>query len=294
MRMSPECVPCLIRRVLFETVEVDPSKAVETVKYASAELGRLFGDDVCSAVVATEVHRGVYELLGDDDPYRELKAKSNEVALELYPAAERLVARSRDKLKASFLCAVVGNVLDFGIGTGFDHPGTLKKEFKNLLSEGLGHDDTPKIRKMLKKGAKVAYLLDNCGEVVFDRLALRQLKALGVRVTLVVKEEPILTDVTMRDIDGLGLEGLVDRIVEAPGFAVGIDLPSMEGEFGDLLRQQDLVIAKGMANFESLSETDLAPIAFLLRTKCNPVADNIGLKKDINAVKLFERGCKRR
>lgn len=292
--MSPECVPCLIRRVLFETVEVDPSKAVETVKYASAELGRLFGDDVCSAVVATEVHKGVYELLGDDDPYRELKAKSNEVALELYPAAERLVARSQDKLKASFLCAVVGNVLDFGIGTGFDHPGTLKKEFKNLLSEGLGHDDTPKIRKMLKKGAKVAYLLDNCGEVVFDRLALRQLKALGVRVTLVVKEEPILTDVTMKDIDGLGLEGLVDRIVEAPGFAVGIDLPSMEGEFGDLLRQQDLVIAKGMANFESLSETDLAPIAFLLRTKCNPVADNIGLKKDINAVKLFVRGCGRR
>ncbi len=291
MRMSPECVPCLVRRVLFETMEVDPAKSVDTVKYASAALGRLFGPDVCSAVVATEVHRGVYDLLGDDDPYKELKAKSNEVALELYPAAERFVARSRDKLRASFLCAVVGNVLDFGIGTGFDHPVTLKKEFRNLLDEGLGHDDTPKLRKLLRKGAKVAYLLDNCGEVVFDRLALKQLRTLGVHVTLVVKEDPILTDVTMKDIAGLGIEKLVDRVVEAPGFAVGIDLASMEGEFGRLLRGHDLVIAKGMANFESLSETDLAPIAFLLRTKCAPVADNIGLKKDINAVKLFERGC---
>lgn len=291
--MSPECVPCLVRRVLFETMEVDPAKSAETVKYASAALGRLFGPDVCSAVVATEVHRGVYDLLGDDDPYKELKAKSNEVALELYPAAERFVARSRDKLRASFICAVVGNVLDFGIGAGFDHPGALKKEFRNLLDEGLGHDDTPRLRKLLKKGAKVAYLVDNCGEIVFDRLALNQLKTLGVRVTLVVKGEPILTDVTMKDIDGLGIEELVDRIVEAPGFAVGIDLASIDGDFGEFLRGHDLILAKGMANFESLSETVLAPIAFLLRTKCAPVANNIGLKKDINAVKLFEDGCHR-
>ena len=288
--MGPECVPCLIRRVLFETMEVDPSKSVETVKYASAELGRLFGPDVCSAVVATQVHRGVYDILGDDDPYKGLKAKSNEVALELYPAAERFVSKARDKLRASFLCAVVGNVLDFGIGTGFDHPESLRKEFRNLLGEGLGHDDTPGIRKLLEGGADVAYLLDNCGEVVFDRLALKQLKRLGARVTLVLKEEPILTDVTMRDIGGLGLEGLVDEIVEAPGFAVGVDLGSMEGEFGDMLRGKDLVIAKGMANFESLSETDLAPIAYLLRTKCAPVAQNIGLPKDINAVRLLKKG----
>ncbi|HIJ17766.1 MAG TPA: DUF89 family protein [Thermoplasmata archaeon] len=294
MRMSPECVPCLIRRVLFETMEVDPSKSVETVKYASAALGRLFGDDVCSATVATEVHKGVYDRLGDGDPYKELKAKSNEVALELYPSAERLVARSTDKLKTSFLCAVVGNVMDFGIGTGFDHPASLKKEFKNLLDEGLGHDDTPKVRKLLKKGADVAYLVDNCGEIVFDRLVLKELKKLGARVTLVLKEEPILTDVTKMDIDGLGLEKLVDEIVEAPGFAVGIDLPSMDGDFGDMLREKDLVIAKGMANFESLSETDLAPIAYLLRTKCAPVAHNIGLKKDINAVKLLQRGRRTR
>jgi len=290
MKMSPECVPCLIRRVLFETAEVDPSRSVETVKFASVALGRLFEEDVCSAVVATEVHRGVYRMLGDDDPYQKLKAKSNEVALELYPSAERFVSRSKDKLKASFLCAVVGNVLDFGIGTGFDHPAKLKKEFKNLLDEGLGHDDTPKVRKLLKKDAKVAYLLDNCGEVVFDRLVLRQLKSMGVRVTLVVKEEPILTDATMKDIRGLGFEGLVERIVESPGFAVGVDLPSMDGGFGDMLRDQDLVIAKGMANFESLSETDLAPVAYLLRTKCAPVADSMGLEKDINAVKLFQSG----
>lgn len=289
MRMTPECVPCLVRRVLFEAEECDSGKAHEAVRVACGMLGDLFGEDVCSAGVASKVHRAVYDVLGTDDPYSDLKAKGNQVALELYPTAERFVARSKDRLRASFLCAVVGNVLDFGIGTGFDHPSTLRKEFTNLLSEGLGHDDTPKVRKLLSRADSVVYLVDNCGEVVFDRLALKQIKRFDVDITLAVKGEPILSDATMTDIEGLGFDRLVDRVVETPGFAVGVDIDSLHGEFGKMLRDADLVIAKGMGNFEALSETDIAPVAYMLRTKCRPVADAMGLPKDINAVKLFTR-----
>jgi uncharacterized protein with ATP-grasp and redox domains len=288
--MSPECIPCLIRRVLFEAEEVDADKAVEAVRNASEMLGELFGENVCSATVATKVHRETYKILGSKDPYKALKRKSNEVALELYPAAERYVKASKDPLRASFLCAVIGNVLDFGIGTGYDHPSKLRKEFNNLMAEGLGHDDSSKMKKLLKKADKVVYLSDNCGEIVLDRLALKELGGYGIDLTLAVKEKPILTDATKRDIAGLGIEKIVDHIVEVPGFAVGIDLAELEGSFGRLLRKADLIVAKGMANFESLSETDIMPIAYLLRTKCDPVADAMGLPKDINAVKLFERG----
>ena len=292
--MSPECVPCLIRRVLFETEEVAPSKSVAAVKNAAAMLGELFGDDVCSATVATQVHKETYRILRTRDPYKALKRKSNEVGLELYPIAERFVRSSKNRLRDAFLCAVVGNVLDFGIGTGYDHPSKLKKEFGNLLAEGLGHDDTPRIKKLLKKADKVVYLADNCGEIVLDKLALKELKKFDIKLILAVKEEAILTDATRADIKGLGLEDIVDEIVESPGFAVGVNLDSLDGPFGRLLEDADLIIAKGMANFESLSETDLAPIAYLLRTKCRPVAESIGLKLDINAVKLFERGHRAR
>ena len=264
--------------------------ATATVKDATAALGRLFDEDVCSASVATKVHSRIYRLLKNDDPYEDLKKKSNEIALELYPLAERFVASSRNRLKAAFLCSVVGNVLDFGIGTGFDHPIMLKKEFRSLLDEGLGYDDTPKIRRLLGRGKNVAYLTDNCGEVVFDRLVLKELQRLGVETTLIVKEKPILTDATLKDIDGLGMESLVADVKEAPGFAVGIDIRALNGSFGKMLREHDLVIAKGMANYEAISETDIRPIAYLLRTKCRPVAESMGLAKDINAVKLFERG----
>jgi len=291
--MTPECVPCLILRVLFEAEEVDDSVGVRAVKNASEMLGELFGEDVCSATVATQVHRETYKLLGTKDPYSALKRKSNDVALEIYPSAEKFVRSSEDPLKAAFLCSIVGNVLDFGIGAGYDDPARLKKEFKNLLNEGLGHDDTPRIKALLKKSERVVYLGDNCGEIVLDRLALRELKRFDIDLTLVIKEEPILADATKKDISTLGMERIVDRIVEAPGFAVGIDLDSLNGKFGKTMRNADLIIAKGMANFESISETDLAPVAYLLRTKCSPVANAMGLKKDINAVKLFGRRYRR-
>jgi uncharacterized protein with ATP-grasp and redox domains len=291
--MTPECVSCLIRRVLFEAEEVDDSSGVRAVKKASQMLGELFGEDVCSATVATQVHRETYKLLGTKDPYSVLKKKSNDVALDIYPFAEKFVRSSKDPLRAAFLCSIVGNVLDFGIGAGYDDPARLKKEFKNLLKEGLGHDDTPRIKTLLKKSENVVYLGDNCGEIVLDRLALEELKKFDIDLTLVIKEEPILADATKKDISALGIECIVDRIVEAPGFAVGIDLDSLNGKFGKTMRKADLIIAKGMANFESISETDLAPVAYLLRTKCSPVANAMGLKKDINAAKLFSRRYRR-
>ena len=291
MEMRPRCVPCLIGRVLFETEEIDSSKGTDTIKAATKILGDGFGPGVCSATLATAVHEEVYRILGTTDPYHELKRRSNEIALGLYGRAEAFVESSDDRLRAAFLCAIVGNVLDFGIGTGYDSPEKLEGEFQSLLDDGLGHDDTDAIRALVKSGGDVMYLVDNCGEVVFDRLALKELKKLGAKVTFVVKGEAILTDATMDDIEGLGIEDIVDRISETPGFAVGMNVSELRsGEFGKRLREADLVIAKGMANYEALSETDIGPVAYLLRTKCDPVADSLGLAKDINAAKLLMEG----
>lgn len=290
MEMRPQCVPCLIGRVVFETEEVDRSKSVETTKAATRILGERFGPGACSATVATGVHEETYRILGTDDPYKDLKRRSNDIALELYPEAEAFVEAADDRLKAAFLCSVVGNVLDFGIGTAFDSPEKLREEFGHLLEEGFGHDDLPRIRRLLEHGSEVVYLADNCGEVVLDRLALKEIKRLGVKVTFVVKGRPILTDATLADIDGLGIDEMVDEIIETPGFAVGIDVAELNSGFGERLRSCDLIIAKGMANYESLSETDIGPVAYLLRTKCDPIADSLGLKKDINAAKLLLEG----
>ena len=55
------------------------------------------------------------------------------------------------------------------------------------------------------------------------------------------------------------------------------------------LDQADLIICKGMANYETFSETDHHPVAYLLRTKCTAIANSMELPLNINAVKLYRK-----
>ncbi len=288
MKVHPECAQCLLRRILYETElgGATMEQQYAAMKLAIDALHKDFSPDICSAEIATGVHKGVYELLGKD-PYADAKAKSNEIALQLLPKARKMVENSDDPFRTAVLCSIIGNVLDFGIRNDFANADVLLDKFDSLCEQGLGHDDTADMKAMLGPGKKVAYLTDNCGEIVFDRLLLERLRAMGVEITLIVRGEAILTDATMEDVEELGMRQLVDRVMTTERFAVGIPFWDMPEELDEALRSADLIIAKGMANYETLTETDYGPVAYLLRTKCRPVASSMGLKKDINAAKLY-------
>ncbi len=288
MRIHPECVPCLLARVRFESELSAPERAVDALLAAAAEIGNSCPNDV-SAQVATRAHRAAYEALGTRDPYKEQKRLSNHVALKLLPRARDIYRKSarEERLRVATLLSIVGNVLDFGIAGGLDDPGKLEDAFEDLVAQGLGRDDTDDLGGMLGPGVRVAYLTDNCGEVVFDQLLIGELKGRGCVVDLVVKGDPILTDATREDVKELGMDRLVDRVLDTGPLAVGVDLDTVPDETRRAIQEADLVISKGMANLESLSDTDIRPIAYLLRTKCDPVAGTVGEAKDINVAKLY-------
>ncbi|TET89565.1 MAG: DUF89 family protein, partial [Methanomassiliicoccales archaeon] len=101
MKITPECFPCLLRRSLYETNLVNPELGYEAMKTAADVLLCEFGENSNSAEVATKVHRAVYDLLGTDDPYKDIKKRCNDIALKLYPRAEELVRGSEDPFKAA-------------------------------------------------------------------------------------------------------------------------------------------------------------------------------------------------
>lgn len=255
---------------------------------AAAEIGNSCPNDV-SAEVATRAHRAAYEALGTDDPYAEQKRLSNEVALKLLPRARELyrTCAPEDRLRTATLLSIVGNVLDFGIEGGLADPGMMEDAFGDLVAQGLGRDDTDRMADLLVPGTRVAYLTDNCGEIVFDQILLEELRGRGCSVTLVVKGDPILTDATREDVEELELESMVDRVVDTGPLAVGVDLTTVPVGTRRTIEDADMVISKGMANLESLSDSDIRPIAYLLRTKCDPVAGTVGEAKDINVAVLF-------
>jgi damage-control phosphatase, subfamily I len=245
-------------------------------------------EGMSSVEFATNIHKCAYDVIGEKDPYSGLKNRSNEIALALFPDAERFVARSKDPVRAAMLVSIIGNVLDFGIEGSISSPESLKREFKGLLAEKLDCDDSKKVEKLIRDSDEIFFLVDNCGEIVFDRILLKKIGEMGKRIVLVIKGEPILTDVTMPDLKGLGLEELVDEIVETEGVAVGLNLwtKGVNTSLKSRLKKADLIISKGMANFEALSEYRWKAVAYLLRSKCETVSNELGVGKDISVIKL--------
>ncbi|KAF5052505.1 hypothetical protein DSECCO2_408110 [anaerobic digester metagenome] len=289
MDFSAECAPCLLRRILFQTRLVDPSREEEVMSSCLRLVAEGWEPGVNSAALATKVHRRCYDILGVEDPYAALKAESNRVALSLLPRAEELVAGSADRLKTACLVAIAGNVMDFGIG-GYERPEELRHLFDELVSEEPEPNDVERLRTLLKNAKEVVYLFDNCGEIVLDLPLLRELKGMGIRVTGVVKGEPIISDATWEDLSISGADKVIDEGMTTGVFAVGLDLDRAPEQLREAIGRADLVIAKGMANFEVLSGTEIRPIVHLLRSKCRPVAKAIGARKDRNVIRVFGRG----
>ena len=295
MKLSAECVPCLLRRAVYEVELCAPGRAMEALRECSSVIAEKASDSISSAEFASAIHQCAYSTIGKDDPYSDLKKRSNEVALSLLPVAERFVERSKNHLIVAMRVSIIGNLLDFGIEGSIGSPEALKKAFKELMTEPLGSDDSEEIERMIKKSKEIVFLADNCGEIVFDKILLREIKKLGGgRIVLVIKGKPILTDVTKKDMRGLGIEKYVDEILETEDVAVGINLwtRGKNSKIVSRLRRADLIISKGMANFEALSENDWKAIAYLLRVKCDTVARAIDAPVGTNVIKLV-RGRKK-
>ena len=286
MKLTPDCVPCLMKRVLFQARLLENGCESEAVGAALRAYAKEYAVGRNSAEVATEVHRSAYEVMGAD-PYIKIKLDADRIAEEYLDQVMGYVDSAEDRFSAAVRVAVIGNIMDFGVS--LSSPEEFRAVFKKLLDQGIGSDDTARMKELLTDSKSVLYFFDNCGESQFDKLLIREIQRMGVRVVGVVRGERILNDVTMEDAERIGLDKILDRTVSTGTFAVGAVLSKAKDDLKEELDRADMMICKGMANSESLSDQDAGmPKVFILRTKCGPVARSLGVPENINVVRVAE------
>lgn len=285
MKLYPICAHCLLSRVYFEA---ELSTGDETLRHKAVEAGleelnNRFRQGASAASVSTAVHRRVYGILDNPDPYAEKKRTSNEAALAVLPAARRFAG---DSFRRAVIASIIGNSFDFGV-LGHDvRENEFPDVFGKLSSEGLRIDDTGAMEGLL---GDVVYIADNCGEIVFDTLLIGKIKSLGGRVTLVVRGAPMLNDATVEDVRMLGIDRMVESVMTTGSNAVGLCIEEAPRDLIGKMEAASLIISKGMANYETLSEHSFNNIAYLLRAKCDAVAKDIGVKKGDMVAMLVRR-----
>jgi uncharacterized protein with ATP-grasp and redox domains len=279
MKISPVCPACLLNRVYMESrmVTDDEEKIFKAVGESLKILTERYPLKEINAVIATELHRKVYEILGVEDPYREVKEKANNVALRFLPTIKDFVKKQSDTFKAAAIVSIIGNTFDYGVmgHNVADAEDAFMEYFKQQYSKGLAIDHMNEIKELCR--GYVVYLTDNAGEIVLDTIFMEEIKKLSERLTVVVRGKPILSDATLEDAKLAKIDEIADEILTNGKGAIGIIEEELPPETLERLENADIIIAKGMANYECLSEGRFKPIAFLLTAKCEPVAKTIGV-----------------
>ncbi|WOF15819.1 DUF89 family protein [Methanoplanus sp. FWC-SCC4] len=279
MQITKRCFDCLISRIEYECRLVcdDNDQISKIVDTCCVKLTESVSEKSPSPEISSRIHRLACEMMGENDPYYDIKNKSNIEALSVLAGVDDMLVSFSDCCLAS----VIGNTLDYGSN---EHKVTdnFVDFFNTEFKKGFTVDDTDKIMNLCQR---VVYLCDNCGEIVFDKKLIEFLKKSGSYVSVVVKGSPIINDATLIDSIELGMDKIADRVYESTSgiSEVGINLNLISEELQKEIDNATIIISKGMANYESLSEykksRDLPPVAYLMMVKCEPIAEDIKIPK---------------
>jgi hypothetical protein len=217
--------------------------------------------------LAYQIHRLVREQTGAEDPYGDAKQASTERALALYPELKQIVSQADDPLDAALRISIAGNIIDLGHSLTYD----LKSTLDRVLTQPFALDRREALRARASSARRILYLADNAGETVFDRVLI---ETLNVPVTYAVKGGPVLNDATRSDALEAGIAPVAE-IVETGSDAPGTILSQCSDDFRRRFEEAELILAKGQANYETLSDRG-ARVFFLLQIKCAIIGEDIG------------------
>ncbi|KJR41642.1 Uncharacterized conserved protein UCP006593 [Candidatus Magnetoovum chiemensis] len=223
------------------------------------------------AYAMTFIYRKIKKL-AKTDPYKDLKQKYNKEALKLYPELKEKALSSNWQLQTAARLAIAGNIIDFGIFTNIDIAATVERALRKTIEA----DDIEALAKDLDNTDKILYLLDNAGEIVFDKILIEVLsKEMNKKVTAVVRGAPVINDATLSDAKDIGLLDIC-TVIDNGTDAVGTELALCSKEFIAEFQNHDLIISKGQANFETLTGLNKKNIYFLFQAKCSVIAKHLG------------------
>jgi uncharacterized protein with ATP-grasp and redox domains len=275
LQIWPPCRDCILGMIRdsFSMMESpDAALMQQVMSSAGGILTEAFERGWSSPVAANKILRQVRRHSGVTDPYASFKKRELRLARKIYSEVEAFAGRD---LRSRIVLSVLGNSLDF-----FTNPDEALLSLPDVLDKGITfyHDDIHRLEQfLLKKPKHVLFFTDNSGEVFFDIPFFHFISNQAEQAILVVKGGPSLNDLTRIEINNEQLESHFSNIADTGTEGVGIDWDLTSTAFRDLVRNADLIISKGMANFETVYPKILsAHVFFLLKSKCSPMQEYLG------------------
>jgi len=275
MQINDRCLPCLV------------NQAVRVAEMTGVQDRHGLYRKFFACLAKTDFTRSNPELLGEffgivkehlgaEDPYREMKLHYDRMFLELLPVFEKRIEAAEDPFAEAVKYAAVGNVIDFSPIHGITEEQVMAA-FERLNERPLVPDDSASLLRDVRRAKRILYIGDNCGEIALDKLLVRRMRAENPEAEIFfgVRGEPIVNDALEEDALLVGMDEEA-RIVSNGDRSQGTVLRRVSDEFRAVYEAADVIVSKGQANFESLSE-EKGDIYFLMMVKCGVIAGYTGV-----------------
>ena len=251
--MNSACRECMLNKHLNNYPADAPKELVREYQEALVELTQQSGAVPTGPEVFHQVKETRKRLFGEGEmDYTQIKRHFNDLMLGLEEELEHRVLASENPLKSAVQYAMMGNFIDFAALDKVEESKLM--ELIDRAPDIIVDEDTlEQLREQSAKAHTLSLITDNCGEIVMDKILLRQLKRLNphLAITVIVRGEPVANDATMEDAQQVGLTEL-GRCMGNGTATDGTVLRILSREAREAIVKADMVIAKGQANYETL------------------------------------------
>ncbi len=277
MRLHDKCLPCVVNQVIKVANITGVNTKEELLREVFTYLSKMNFDETTPEIIG-EIFDMIKRHTNNPDPYKETRNYYNTMFMELLPEFERKIEQAENSFMLAIRYAIVGNIIDFN-----PIHNTLLEDiydcFEKMEQLELAIDDSHALMKDISNAGTLLYLGDNCGEICMDKILLKKIKELNPNVKLQfgVRGKPVVNDSISEDAYSVGIDEYAEVVDNGDG-SLGTVLNRTSPAFQEVYTKADVIIAKGQANYECLSEEN-KNIYFLLMTKCDVIAKDIGVEE---------------
>jgi len=295
LKLKSRCIACEIEGA-YEQVEMsteDENVKLEALRSVLDKIYSKSSKNIPPAELGTERNKVIREVTSNPDPYSDVKKKMSENARKLKPVAEEYISKGvggGDRLKRAIKVAAIGNSFDFSVSEHILDFESIEEQFRKNLNQALAVDDTDLAISRLLSSDKILYLLDNPGEAIMDKLLMKVIKELNeeIKIGIGARSAPVQDDLTVEMAKSEGFLEIGE--IFPSGRSTGFNPSKCPDEIRTFSEDVDLILSKGQGNYEVLSEYEdlfLGRLVYLLRAKCTPVSNSLGVSKGSTVVRYI-------
>lgn len=279
MNINLDCIYCTINKAdsLFSQNEIDEDKKLKFMKQVFKIIS-MSEKNGTSPYLNAKIMRLLNSELNLGDIYYEIKKQYNKLVMSMEDEILNNIYNSIDRLLTALKYAMVGNFIDFGAMDKVDI-NELKNLIKNAPKEIINDNEYNNFLEELKDARQIVYLVDNSGEIVFDKIFIKLIKEMypEIIIDVIVRGKPVHNDATIVDAEEVGLCSIVN-VIENGTDIPGTQLNEISLKAKEKIDNADLIIAKGQGNFETLFGCG-KNIYYIFLCKCDLFTKRFNMEK---------------